>query len=248
MIDAGGFIDLHCHYVPGVDDGVRTAEEALRLLAGLRRLGWVRVVATPHIRTAMFENRAPGLRAAFAKIVSLAEGRPDLPEIGLSAEHYCDDVFWDLFRRGEALPYPGGAAALIELHYERWPRNVDKRLFEMQLRGVRPVIAHPERYADLARHSDPLDPLLEVGALCQLDLMSLVGRYGERARRAAERMLQEGLYDLACTDAHRPDDVAHVERALARLHAAIGGPEAENLLRENPRRILDGTYEPEWEV
>ena len=60
--------------------------------------------------------------------------------LGLSAEHFCDDVFWDLFVRGEALPYPGGRAALIEFHYEAWPRIVERRIFEMMVRGVRPVI------------------------------------------------------------------------------------------------------------
>jgi len=240
-----GWVDLHCHYIPGVDDGVRTAEEALHLLAGLCRLGWSRVVATPHIRTAMFENRAPGLRAAFSQIAAFAGGRSELPEMDLAAEHYCDDVFWDLFRRGEALPYPGGQAILIELHPERWPRNLEQRLFEMQLRGVRPVIAHPERYRDLARQTDPLDPLLDVGALCQLDLMSLVGHYGERARRAAERMLEEGVYDLACTDSHRPGDVEIVARALDRLFEVVGREVGERLLGEHPHQILEGSYEPE---
>jgi protein-tyrosine phosphatase len=114
----------------------------------------------------------------------------------------------------------------------------------MQVRSVRPVIAHPERYASLFEESDPIDPLLEVGALALLDVMSLVGRYGERPRRAAERMLDEGIYDAACTDAHRPDDVAVVERALARLRELAGKEESTLLLRDHPTEILAGTYEP----
>jgi protein-tyrosine phosphatase len=239
-----GWVDLHCHYLPGIDDGVRTADEGIRVLAGLRDLGWSTVVATPHIRTAMFENRAPGLRRAFDEMKDIASGAERMPALALSAEHYCDDVFWDLFVRGEALPYPGGRAALIEFHYDAWPRNVERRLFEMQVRGVRPVIAHPERYAALFRETEPLDPLLDVGALTLLDVMSLVGKYGERPRRAAERLLEEGAYDAACTDTHRPDDVAIVERAVERLRALVGAEETELLLGSHPRAILDGTYEP----
>jgi protein-tyrosine phosphatase len=239
-----GWIDLHCHYLPGIDDGVRTADEGLRVLAGLHDLGWSRVIATPHIRTAMFENRAPGLRRAFAELEEIAKGAAGMPALGLSAEHYCDDVFWDLFVRGEALPYPGGRAALVEFHYEAWPKSLERRFFEMQLRGVRPVIAHPERYAALMRETDPLDPLLDAGALTLLDLMSLVGRYGERTRRAAERMVEEGVYDAACSDAHRPDDVALVGRAVDRLRELVGREETEQLLGEHPRAILAGTYEP----
>ncbi|MDQ3031692.1 MAG: protein tyrosine phosphatase [Myxococcota bacterium] len=239
-----GYVDLHCHYLPGIDDGVRTADEGLRVLAGLHDLGWARVIATPHIRTAMFDNRAPGLRRAFDEMAEIVAGAERMPELGLSAEHYCDDVFWDLFMRGEALPYPGGKAALVEFHYESWPRNVERRFFEMQVRGVRPVIAHPERYQALFRSTDPLDPMLDVGALTLLDVMSLAGRYGERPRRTAERMLEEGAYDAACTDAHRPDDVAIVERALERLRELVGAEETELLLGEHPRAILDGRYDP----
>lgn len=239
-----GWVDLHCHYLPGIDDGVRTADEGLRVLAGLADLGWSQVIATPHIRTAMFDNRAPGLRRAFDELASIAAGAARMPALGLAAEHYCDDVFWDLFVRGETLPYPGGRAALIEFHYDAWPRNVEHRLFEMMVRGVRPVIAHPERYAALFRETDPLDPLLDVGALTLLDLMSLIGRYGERPRRAAERMLEEGAYDAACTDAHRPDDVAAVARSVERLRELVGREEAELLLGTHPRAILEGTYEP----
>ena len=238
-----GYVDLHCHYLPGIDDGVRTADEGLRVLAGLHDLGWSRVIATPHIRTAMFDNRAPGLRRAFDEMAEIAAGAPGMPELGLAAEHYCDDVFWDLFVRGEALPYPGGKAALVEFHYESWPRNVERRFFEMQVRGVRPVIAHPERYAALFRKTDPIDPLLEVGAVALLDVMSLVERYGRASRRAAERMLDEGVYYAACTDSHRPGDVELVRDAIVRLRELVGAEEADDLLGGNPRRILDGTVE-----
>jgi protein-tyrosine phosphatase len=238
------FIDLHCHYLPGIDDGVRTADEGIRVLGGLHDLGYSRVVATPHIRTAMFENRAPGLRAAFAEMVSLVASAPRIPALDLAAEHYCDDVFWDLFVRGEALPYPGGKAALIEFHYEAWPRQIEQRLFDMQVRGVRPVIAHPERYHALFRETDPLDPLLDVGAVTLLDLMSLVGRYGERPERAALRLLEEGAYDAACTDTHRPDDIPIVARAIEQLYRLVGREEAELLLRDHPRAIIEGRYDP----
>ena len=63
-----GYVDLHCHYLPGIDDGVRTLDEGIRVLAGLRGLGYAKVIATPHIRTAMFDNRKPGLERAYAEV------------------------------------------------------------------------------------------------------------------------------------------------------------------------------------
>jgi protein-tyrosine phosphatase len=238
-----GYVDLHCHYLPGIDDGVRTLAEGLALLGGLRELGYATVIATPHIRTAMFDNRKPGLERAFAEMVRVSEGVDGLPALGLGAEHYCDDVFWELFTSGQAVPYPGGKAALVEFHYEVWPQRVEARFFDMQIDGVRPVLAHPERYAALSRRTEPIDPLLEVGCAALLDLMSLVGRYGRRSQRAAERMLEQGVYYAACSDCHRPGDVEKVAAAIERLRALVGDEEADELLSENPRRILSGDVE-----
>ncbi len=238
-----GYVDLHLHYVPGVDDGVRTIDESRRLLEGLHALGYARCVATPHIRSGMFENRKEGLEAGFREVVTALAGAR-IPELGLASEHFFDDVFWQIFERRQVLPYPGDNAILVELHPDRWPRGLTERLFQIQLRGLRPVIAHPERYAPLADETDPLDALLDAGAMTQLDLMSLVGRYGDRPRRVAERMLEEGAYDIACTDAHRPEDLEHVARAIDRLRALVGTSEVETLLVKNPAGVLDGSYDP----
>jgi protein-tyrosine phosphatase len=238
-----GYVDLHAHYLPGVDDGVRTLDESQRLLVGLRALGYTEVVATPHIRTAMFENRKPGLERSFAELVGILDGGR-VPALSLAAEHFCDDVFFGLLQKHEHLPYRGGHAILLEFRYEAWPRHIEDQLFRMQVKGLRPVIAHPERYHALFDRTDPLDPLLEVGAVTLLDTMSLTGKYGERPRRAAERMLEEGAYDAACSDAHRPEDVDVLEKAIVRLERLVGKEEARALLGERPRAILEGTYEP----
>lgn len=238
-----GYIDLHCHYIPGVDDGVRTVEESVLLCTGLSRIGFERVVATPHIRTAMFENRKPGLTAAFDQLRQTIEGSPNLPELGLASEHFCDDVFFDLFDAGNAMPYPGGFAALIEMPPDHFPLRVEERLFKMNVRGVRPVLAHPERYTPLFHNTDPIERMLGMGVLPQLDVMSLVGRYGRAPKKAAERMLKEGVYFLACTDCHRPADVEIAHDAIKALKKLVGADRTEELLRENPRSILEGRLE-----
>lgn len=238
-----GYVDLHCHYLPAIDDGVRTFEDGVALCRGLRSIGYDMVVATPHIRTAMFENRKPGLERAFASFRQHTADVPDLPDLGLGAEHYFDDVFWELFMGDQSVPYPGGKAALVEFPSESIPMRVEDRFFEMNVKGIRPVIAHPERYPPLFRKTDPLDPLLDVGGLPQLDLMSLAGRYGRRPRRAAERMLEEGVYFLACSDSHRPGDVETVEQAIGRLREIVGPEEAHELLSVNPRMVLEGTVD-----
>ena len=121
---------------------------------------------------------------------------------------------------------------------------MEQRFFQMNVRGVRPVLAHPERYVPLFRKTDPIERMLDMGVLPLMDVMSLVGRYGRKPRKAAERMLDEGVYYAVCSDSHRPADVEVVEKAIARLHELVGPEEAYELLAENPRRILEGTAEP----
>jgi protein-tyrosine phosphatase len=239
-----GYVDLHCHYLPGVDDGVPDAAQGRALCHALREIGYATVVATPHIRTAMFDNRAPELREVYERFAADTADDTAMPELGLAAEHFCDDVFWDLFERRETLPYPGGHAALVEFPADRLPLGLSDRFFRMQVRGVRPVIAHPERYAPLFRKTAPIGPLLDAGALAQLDVMSLVGRYGRTPQRAAERMLQEEVYHLASSDCHRVEHVEIVADAIARLQELVGEDEAQMLLGDNPRALLEGRLEP----
>jgi protein-tyrosine phosphatase len=235
-----GYVDLHCHVVPGVDDGARTVEEGLQLCRGLFQIGFSTVVATPHVRAAMFDNSRQSLVEAYDGLLKEAGDATDMPRTALSAEYFCNDVFWQLFERGEVMPYPGGNVVLLEFPAAQIPLNVEQRLFQMNVRGMRVVVAHPERHPFLFRSTDPIDRVLQVGALALLDLMSLAGKHGKRVQRTAERMLDEEVYHAACSDAHRPEDVEWTARGIERLSSLVGEAETSLMLADNPRRIIEG--------
>jgi len=234
--------DLHCHYLPEVDDGARSLEDGQALCRGLGALGYTTVVATPHMRPGMFDNQKTGLITAFGRFVAATTGTSG-PELALAAEHFCDDEFFARLEQGRALPYPGGHAALIEFGPERFPLRIAERFFRMQVRGVRPVIAHPERYVPIWTDSASLRDLVERGAVALLDVMALVGEYGQKPQRAAEQLLDDELYYAACTDSHRAADLESVERGIARLSSLVGEEAAELLLADHPRQILAGTVQ-----
>lgn len=238
-----GYVDLHLHYVPGVDDGVRTRDDALAMLRGLRSLGYARSIATPHIRRDLFPNEREPLVAAFDAFTASVAAEAGLPELGLGAEHWVDETLLPRVKDGRAIPYPGARAILIEIPPAAIPIGFENVCFRIRTRGLVPVLAHPERYAPLYEKTTAIEPLLEQGMATLLDLMSLVGRYGRAPQRAAERMLDEGAYDAACSDAHGPGDVAHVERALVVLDRRVGRDEAERLLRTGPSSILAGAID-----
>lgn len=238
-----GYVDLHLHYVPGVDDGVRDRDDSLALLRGLRALGFIHCVATPHIRPGMFPNDRAPLEAAFAELAASTRSESGLPGLGLGAEHFVDDSFLPRIMANQALPYPGGKAVLIELPPSSFPLGLADVCFRLKSRGLVPVLAHPERYAPLYESTAPLDALLDAGVAPLLDLMSLTGRYGRAPQRAAERMLDDGVYVAACSDAHSSADVPRVEAAIDALLRRVGRDGRDELLVEGPKAILDGTLD-----
>lgn len=238
------YIDLHCHFVAGIDDGPQTADQGLQMLRALRAAGFDTVIATPHMRPGLFDNLRQDLERAYSSMLrEIAEAR-DLPRVELSCEHYFDDTVFNRLLGGEALPYPGGRAALLEFYDIDFPLSVQQRLADLLRRGMLPVIAHPERYRCLWGSPEKLERLVDAGSVALLDTAALVGKYGRETRRCAERLLELGLYHAACSDAHRPADVAEVQAGMRLVEERYGAEELDQLYRTGPRDILEGRASP----
>ena len=257
-----GFVDLHCHWIANIDDGARSVDASLAMLRGLRRAGFDTVMATPHMRPGMFDNDRAALQAAFDAMRPHLAGDPELPAVHLASEHYFDDVVFARLVAGEGLPYPDIAPApgalapgapapgapapraktrrsiLVELPTQAFPPRIEHRFFDLGRAGLRPVLAHPERYSPVWKDDTCLDPLIDAGAFLLLDVCALVGKYGRAAQRSAEKLLDDEAYEAACSDAHRPEDADVTAEAIAALEKRVGKEEAERLLREGPRGIL----------
>jgi len=242
-----GFIDLHCHFLPAIDDGVKSPEEGIRMLEGLKRAGFSMVCATPHMRPGMFENTRPDLEAAYAAMQPYLEAAGDsIPKTVLASEHYFEDTVFERLISGQGLPYPVMDPAraprrrgvLVEFNPMGFPLRLTDRFSDLSRKGLFPVIAHPERYQPVWKDDRCLDPLLEAGARLLLDVCAVIGKYGRAAERAASTLLEEGAYEAACSDAHRPDDADATMQAIVKLESMVGKVEAERLLSAGPRAIL----------
>ncbi len=235
-----GFVDLHCHWIPGIDDGAPTMEDGLAMLRALKSLGFDLVVATPHMRPGMFDNTRADLTAAYDRARPAVATADDVPEVALSSEHYFDEVVFSRLLADEALPYPGERAVLLEFYEIGFPAMIEHRLFDLRRHRLVPVIAHPERYREIWRDADALERLVDQGAAALLDTAALVGKYGRRPQRAAEELLERGLYHAACSDAHRPADVEKVAGGMRWIERRYGADEIDFLFREGPRELLAG--------
>jgi protein-tyrosine phosphatase len=236
-------IDLHCHWVPGVDDGVRNAREGTELLLALASLGFTLVTATPHSRAALWQTTSAELRNAYDAM------RPHVPaqvETLLGSEHHVDASVLERLQKREALPYGSGSGeaitqvVLLELP-EVFPIRLMQDLAQVKRLGYRLVIAHPERYRSIWNDESALDTLLDMGAYLLLDACSLIGKYGEAAQTCAAKLLDEGAYEAACTDAHRPKDVDDVARAFQELDRRVGNEERVRLFQDGPKGILESS-------
>lgn len=236
------FIDLHCHWLVGLDDGAPNFSESHAMLQGLRSLGFGEVVATPHIRPGLYDNDRQVIAEAFAaQVVEVqAVAALVLPRLSLGAEHFfCDEVY-ERILAGTALPYPGGRAILLEFYENEFPMRLDELLAGLRRSGLVPVIAHPERYRALWRDSSPLERLLDLGAVALLDSGALIGKYGSAAKRAARTFLADGWYSAACSDAHRVSDLSQVAEGMDFIRKHFGEAELNALFGEGPRAILRG--------
>lgn len=193
-----GFTDWHSHILPGVDDGIKTIQDSLAALEAYEALGFKKVWLTPHIMED-YPNTTSELKDRFAELKELWKG--DV-EIKLAAENMLDSLFEERLENDDFLPIGDERRhLLVETSYYTPPYGMDETLQKIKAKGYFPVLAHPERY----RYMDEKDYLRykEDGILFQMNFLSLVGGYGETARKKAEWLLEKGMIDVTGSDIHK---------------------------------------------
>jgi protein-tyrosine phosphatase len=239
------YVDLHSHLLWALDDGCETPDETLSAARLLVALGWRESAPTPHAHP-LFPSADPAACAARrgeAQALLEAEGVPLRLHAG--AENVLDEQYLDRLgpeaRRGLG---ETGRWTLVELPFRGSVPALPDLLFRLARRGVRPVLAHPERCAEFDRPGRAAEAV-RLGAALQLNLGSLTGLYGRDARKQAERILDAGLYAVAATDLHHPEGAEDwLPEALETLERRAGRVEVERLCGTNPARILAGEELP----
>jgi protein-tyrosine phosphatase len=232
-----GFVDLHCHLLWDLDDGCRSPAETLEAARALAEAGFTDVAATPHVQLRYGGGDPAAVRARLGEARALL-ARYEIPlALHPGGENIVDDGF-DA-RELRALGDPG-RYALVEVPFLEAVPALGEVVASIMARGVRPILAHPERCTEFEPDGRAED-LVAQGALLQLNLGALTGRHGPRARRLAERFLDGGLYAVIGSDLHAPDEAGRwIAGALRALERRAGVAGAALLCEENPRRVLAG--------
>lgn len=200
MKDSGifeGFTDWHSHILPGVDDGVRTVEEALEILRLYEELGVKAVWLTPHIMEDI-PNTTAHLRERFAELQATYTGPITLH---LAAENMLDNLFEERLEKNDLLPLgENGNHLLVETSYFSPPMGLSNILFRIKAKGYHPILAHPERYVYMGE-SD-YQQLKDMGVKFQFNLPSIAGMYDDRIKKKAMLLLKEKAITHIGTDIH----------------------------------------------
>ncbi len=236
-----GLVDLHCHLLWAVDDGVETAAEAVQGARLLASLGFTDVAPSPHASDghpsgdpALCDARRAELTAELAQAaVKLAVHR--------NAENRLDEAF--LERAGGDRRRGIGETqrwALVELPFRTPVPRLPDLVFKLRRLGVSPLFAHPERCLEF-ENPGRAEEVVRLGGALQLNVAALIGLYGKGSRKLAERFLGEGLYAVAATDLHHAEGAEEwVPEALETLEKRAGRAGFDTLLDRNPRHILAG--------
>ncbi len=237
----GRYVDLHAHFLPGLDDGAKDLASALQMVNAVAALGFEQLHATPHQRAGMFLPDATQIGDAFALVrEAVARAHPQV-SLGLAAENYWDEVFHErLFAGPGRLPsYGEGKSFLFEVSPRMLPPRLEGTLFDIRVSGRLPVMAHPERYREVQEDLGRAETIGRSAALV-VDLGALDGAHGRMEMKTARRLLEEGLAHAAATDIHAPEDQRVVAAGMAWIRKRLGEETLEQLLAENPRRIVQG--------
>jgi protein-tyrosine phosphatase len=233
-------IDLHCHILPGIDDGAPNMETSLKMARIAEADGIDTIACTPHIFPGVFENNGPGIKGYVEKLQQRFDEEGIRIKLSWGADAHVAPNLAARLKDGSVPSLNDGRYFLLEPPHNVAPPNFEEYVFNILASGYVPVVTHPERLTWIEDHYEVFGNLVKSGAWMQITSGSLCGRFGGAAKYWGERMLDEGLVHILATDAHSPDRrpplLAEGQRAAEKW---VGAEEARHLVETRPRGIMD---------
>ncbi len=239
-------IDIHCHLLPGIDDGAQDMQQSLALAAHAVAHGITHMVLTPHIQPGMYDNHQQSIRQVFDAFHQAVEAAKLDLQIAMAAEvRICPEIL-PMIAADEIplfLSEQGKKTILLEFPHSHILPGSDNMVAWLRKRGIDCLIAHPERNKSVMSNIDQLLPFLNMGCKLQLTAASVAGSFGEQSRQVAIKLLQRGWVSLLASDAHslrrRPPELEAGRKAA---EAVIGFEAANDLVVAGPQAIVGGMF------
>jgi len=195
------YVDIHSHILFGIDDGAKTIEDSNFLMQSMLEMGFSQSITTPHTSEHVWDNTRDCIVKKHEEVVALSPNLSQKLQLRAASEYMMNDSFVKLFK-SEPLLTLKDKYVLVEMSYLNPPIQLYDILFELQLSGYTPVLAHPERYSFFHHNFAEYKKLKKAGCLFQLNLLSTMGYYGPDVTLTAEKLLKKGMIDFSGSDAH----------------------------------------------
>ena len=239
-------IDIHCHLLPGIDDGARTLVEALDMARTAVEDGIDHAVMTPHLHPGRYENTCSSTEGPLREFREALRQEKIALEISVAAEVRFSIEILTWLEQDE-VPFlgemDGYRIMLLEFPHGHIPHGAENLIQKLLDKKIRPIIAHPERNKDVIRDLAKIEPFVEMGCLLQLTASAVAGHFGEGSHLRARQLLELGVVNVLATDAHnlkgRRPELREGMEAAAKI---VGEAAAHEMVHENPRAILGPAY------
>jgi protein-tyrosine phosphatase len=239
-------IDLHCHILPGIDDGAETLEQTLEMARIAVDDGIIITVATPHQQDGVYHNTADGIGQKVREVNAYLQQEGVQLTLLPGADVHIDVNTAEKIVRGEIMSINNTKRYfLLEFPAHTIPPNIDKLIFNLLLKNIVPVLTHPERIAEVQETPNRVFDLVTMGVLSQITAMSITGGFGRRAQKCARTLLKHNLVHIIASDAHSPEYRPPIlSDAVAIAGRIVGAEQARQMVTTIPDCIIHGNPVP----
>jgi len=233
-------IDIHSHILPGIDDGAKTVEDSLEMAKLAVEEGVHTIIATPHHKNSKYINRKLELLPKVEELNRHLQEANILLTVLPGQETAINGDLLEDYQNGEILPLNQTQYLFVELPSSHVPRYTKKLLFDLQLKGLIPIIVHPERNQEIHERPEKLYELIEKGALAQLTAGSLCGKFGKKIKSFSEQLIEANLVHFIASDAHNVGSRAfHMSNAFDIVRSKYG-LDYNDMFIENAELMVEG--------
>ncbi len=234
-----GYVDIHSHILPGVDDGPATIDQSIALAKEAVDNGLTDIVATPHVNLDLFPFSLSACQNAQSELKQALINENIPLEIHLGAEVKADPTMVEGLKAQEIPTLAGGKYVLMEIPFETIPPFTRELVFEIQLLGLVPILAHPERNRRFQDNPDLLQPFIASGCWTQINSTSITGYLGKASQDCAFKLLAKGWVDVIASDSHEAGNRGpNFKNAITLAAKHTGAEGAQKLVRENPVKVI----------
>lgn len=236
-----GFYDIHCHILPGVDDGARDMEESLWMLNKEYAEGVRHIILTPHFRYEMFE---PHMNIVTRQFMQLRRAAMDIGEgdlqLYLGCELHSSMDMVECLRKGRRLTMVGSRYVLVEFSNNDEKTYIEERIRALLMNGFIPIIAHVERYNATRNDLGFLSDLRSAGAYIQVNADTISGESGFGAKMYAKKLMKQNLIDFVGSDGHRKNErIPQIGKCVAKMEKIMGPEYVKKIFIKNPQKITE---------